>query len=85
MNQTGKDGRLGEVEIAGMLVEVRQRGCLDSVRLVPVKDLVEVELKYLIFRVGLFNLDRKHQLTHLADVGLFTGEQEPLHQLLRDG
>src|SRR5206468_1676647 len=76
---------LGERELREIaLAEVRLRRGLDAVRLIPVVDLVEVELEDLLLRVRSRHLNGEDRLLHLARDAHLVADDALLHELLRD-
>ena len=85
LGQAREQGHLSERELAEVSdAEVRRRGGLQSVRLVPVVDLVEVHLEDLLLAEGPCRLDGKDRLLDLAGERRVVAEQPRLDELLGD-
>ena len=88
VGQADEKRRLGQREVARMLVEVRDARGLDAVGAVAVVDGVEVHHENLILGVHLLHLDGDVGLAHLSLerlLELLVGEHGVAHELLRDG
>ena len=59
-------GTFGQIQLTRFLVEVLVRSSIDAVALAAKVDIVEVHLQDLFLGVGLFKLQRREDLQHLA-------------------
>ncbi len=85
LRETGEKRRFRQRELRQVgLPEIGLRGRLYAVCLVPVIDLVEVELEDLLLRVGPRDLDREDGLTDLPLDAHLATDDPLLHELLRD-
>ncbi len=86
LGQAGEERSLRERELGEVgLPEVRLGGGLHAVGLVPVVDLVEVELEDLLLGVGVRHLDREDALADLSLERDLVTNDPSFHELLRDG
>jgi len=84
-DQAGQQDSLTHVQLVDVLAEVGLRPGLESVRVVPEVDGVDIALKDLTLRHGRFEAQGQGRLLDLA-VGLLLGAQEgDLDELLGDG
>src|SRR5439155_1126906 len=82
--QTGEDRRLRDRQLLNVAVEelARRRG--DAVRAAAEVDLVQVEVEDVVLAELRFEPQREDELLHLPLVAPLRGQQELLHDLLRD-
>ena len=86
LRQPSEERGLRERELRKIgLSEIGQRRGFDAVGLVPVVDLVEVELEDLLLRVRPRDLDGEDGLADLALEADLAADDPLLHELLRDG
>ena len=77
--------RLCEVDILRIHAEEELARLLYAVNSAAVGGFVEVRVQYLVFRIDLFEPERKDDLLELAHDGLPLREERVLHHLLGDG
>ena len=84
LRQAGEQRRLGERQLRDLLAEVLVRGRGDAVGAGAEIDLVQVEVEDLVLRELPLEAKREDDLLHLALVAPLRGQQQRLHDLLRD-
>src|SRR3546814_5996905 len=85
LRQYGEIGHFVEFEVAHVLVEIRAGGGLNAISVAAQKNLVEIQLQYLLLahhRFDAIGQERFLGLTYIAD---FVGEEQILGDLLRNG
>jgi hypothetical protein len=85
LRKSGEQRGLGQVELAGVLREVRLRSRFDTVSVAPEIDLVEIGLEDAVFRPRALELQRQTRLLDLSLQGAFVADVEVANELLCDG
>ena len=83
--QSGEHRRLGGAYLLERFAEVDLRRRRKTVSALPQEYLVDIDLEDLVLAERRFDLERKQGFVKLANVGLFTRDEEIARHLHRDG
>ena len=80
--ESRKSCRFREADLADRFSEIRLCGRFDPVVCRAVRNLIEVDLKDLVFGITAFEFDRKNEFLHLSDERSFVREDGVFDELL---